>query len=280
MEQTRRPGRPAAKQEGSEETMSLNAPITNTAKKVLKHNYEEPTGPEISVYEIRKNHGITFMITQSNTTVYDKKTNSVRSIRYCPNENSIFTDEQSQYAKKEAIIFRDGVLVVPVEKPNLKQFLDIHPSNIANGGSVFNLVNNKVNIEQELKGEFDVFDAVALVREKHIDELLPVAIYYNVNVDRPVSEIKYDLLRIAKSKPHDFVKSFDNPIVKTRSIIYKAVQYDVIKAANDGCYWTDSGGLIVAVPVGQEPIDTLTRFCMSERGAQVLTSIEDRLVNT
>lgn len=275
MEQPKRVGRPPVRQEGQAEVTA--APKTS---KIITHSYEDPTGPEICVYRIGKNHGITYMISQSNVTIYDKETNSVRSIRYCPNENSVFVDEQSQYAKKEAVIFRDGLLVVPTNKPNLKRFLDLHPSNVANGGSVFGLVNNRVNIEQELSNEFDVFDAVSLVRDKHIDDLLPIAMFYGINVDRPVSEIKYDLLRIAKSKPNEFVKSFDNPIVRTRSIVYKASEYNIVSLRNDGCYWTDSNNLIVAVPVGQDPLDTLTRFCMTDKGASVLSSIEDHLSNT
>jgi hypothetical protein len=231
-------------------------------------------------YKIVSNGGITYMLSQANITVYDKEKDSVRQIRYCPNENSVFVDEQSENARKEAVIFRDGYIFVPREKPNLKRFLDLHPSNKSNGGSLFSLLDDKVNIESELTKEFDVFEAVSLVRDKHIDELLPVAMFYGVNVNRPVSEIKYDLLRIAKSKPHEFVSSFDNPIVKTRSLVFKASEYNVVTLKPDGCYWTDSNNLIVAVPVGQDPLDTLTRFCMTERGSSALLSIEDHLSNT
>lgn len=278
MEQTRRPGRPAAKQEVSEETIQLVSDKAN--KPVLSHDYKAPEGPQNAIYEIKLGGGIAYLLSQSSVTVYDRQKDSVRQIRYCPNEPSVFVDEQSHNAKKEAVIFRNGYLMAPYDKPNLKKFLDLHPSNMVNGGSVFNKVDNTVNVEKELQEEFNIFDSVALVREKSIDELLPVAIYYGVSIDRPVSDIKYDLLKIAKSKPNDFVSAFDNPIVKTRSIIHKASQYQVVNLRNDGCYWTDSNGLIVAVPVGQDPLDTLTRFCMTERGASVMSTIEDRLVNT
>lgn len=275
MEQTKRVGRPPVRQEGQAEvTAALKT------SKILTHSYKEPEGPMAVTYKIVSNGGITYMLSQANITVYDKEKDSVRQIRYCPNENSVFVDEQSENARKEAVIFRDGYIFVPREKPNLKRFLDLHPSNKSNGGSLFSLLDDKVNIESELTKEFDVFEAVSLVRDKHIDELLPVAMFYGVNVNRPVSEIKYDLLRIAKSKPHEFVSSFDNPIVKTRSLVFKASEYNVVTLKPDGCYWTDSNNLIVAVPVGQDPLDTLTRFCMTERGSSALLSIEDHLSNT
>jgi hypothetical protein len=275
MEQSKRVGRPPVRQEGQTEVTA--APKTS---KILTHSYKEPEGPMAVTYKIVSNGGITYMLSQANITVYDKATDSVRQIRYCPNENSVFVDEQSQNARKEAVVFRDGYIFVPREKPNLKRFLDLHPSNTKNGGSLFSLLDEKINIESELTKEFDVFEAVSLVRDKHIDDLLPVAMFYGVNVNRPVSDIKYDLLRIAKSKPHEFVSSFDNPIVKTRSLVFKASEYNVVTLKPDGCYWTDSNNLIVAVPVGQDPLDTLTRFCMTERGSSALLSIEDHLSNT
>ena len=66
-------------------------------------------------------------------------------------------------------------------------------------------------------------------------------------------------------------------MVKTRSMVYQASQYQIINLKEEGCYWYDSNRLIIAVPTGQKPLDTLTRYCMTEKGASVLASIEDSL---
>ena len=275
----RRPAAKAQEESVAETSTKVATPKVTQPKKYIKYEYKEEEGPKDVVYEIPKRAGIVYMINQSGVTVYDKESDAVRQIRYCPNENSIFVDEQSVNAKKEAIVFRNGNLLVPKTKPNLRRFLDIHPANMANGGTVFKLVDNKRNTEKELTSEFEVFDAVALVRDKDIDELIPVAMFFNVNIDRPVTEIKYDLLRIAKSKPADFIQSFDNPTVKTRAIIHKANEYNIIKIKDSGVYWTDSGGLIVSVPVGQNSMDVMVRFCLTEKGAEVMSSIESHLDN-
>ena len=94
-------------------------------------------------YEIIKGGGIVFMLPQKGVTIYDKEDDTVREIRYCPNEPSIFVDEQSENAVKESVIFNRGRLFVPREKPNLKQFLDLHPANKENGGTTFRLVDKK-----------------------------------------------------------------------------------------------------------------------------------------
>ena len=40
------------------------------------------------------------------TTVYDKDTDSVRELRYCPNENSIWADEQGPKAQQSESLER------------------------------------------------------------------------------------------------------------------------------------------------------------------------------
>ena len=85
-------------------------------------------------YEIPKNAGIVYMLPQKGITVYDSDKDTVREMRYCPNEPSIWADEQGDNARKETVAFREGKLFVPKDKPNLRKFMDLHPMNISNGG--------------------------------------------------------------------------------------------------------------------------------------------------
>ncbi len=228
-------------------------------------------------YTIPKGGGIVYMLSSKGITVYDEEKNQVREIRYCPNEPSIWRDEQSDNARKEAVIFNNGNLLVPKSKPNLMEYLDRHPDNIDNGGHVFSLIKKEQDAAKKLAKEFSVNEAIAMVRDTDLQELLPVAMYYSIDINRPTAEIRYDLLTEAKSNPEKFISSFDNPMVKTRSMVYQASQYQIINLKEEGCYWYDSNRLIIAVPTGQKPLDTLTRYCMTEKGASVLASIEDSL---
>ena len=56
------------------------------------------------------------MLPQKGVTVFDEENNTVREIRYCPNEPSIWVDEQSDNAIKESVAFREGKLFVPSRK--------------------------------------------------------------------------------------------------------------------------------------------------------------------
>ena len=272
-QQTRRAGRP--KKASAEAVIDAPAPEAKAKKKapILRKEVEL----EHTMWEIPKGGGIAFMIQQRGITVFDKEKDTIRQMRYCPNENSIWVDEQSENAKKEAVIFRNGKLMVPKEKPNLRKFLENHPQNIDNGGTTFKIVNETKKAEDELAKEFSQVEAIAAVRDKDIQELLPVAIYYGLNIDRSTSDIRYDLLKIAKKKPTEFIKAFDSPQVVARSVIRQAADYQIIDLRQDGAYWFDSNGLIVSTPVGQKSIDVLTRFCLTEKGSSVLASLEERL---
>lgn len=244
-------------------------------KRIIKRKEIKDAGN--SEYEIIRGGGVVFMLPQKGVTVFDKEQGTVREMRYCPNEPSIWRDEQSDNAVRKSVVFEDGRLFVPFDKPNLKEFLEKHPGNSENGGTIFKLVNKKKDAEKELQREFRLTEAVALVRDTDINDLLPVAIYFKIGIDSPVSEIRYNLLNIAKKKPNEFIEAFDSPSVQTRATIQQAGSYQIISLAKDAVRWFDSNSMIVSVPAGMDPTDVMVRYCLTEKGAPVLSDIEERL---
>lgn len=266
---------PEAVKEAAPETAVMEAPKAPAAKK--RSIKRKETVLYHAEYEIPKNAGIVYMLPQKGITVYDSDLDTVREMRYCPNEPSIWADEQGDNARKETVAFRDGKLFVPKDKPNLRTFMDLHPMNINNGGKIFRQVDKKKDAEVELKKEFILSEAIGMVRDKDISELLPIAMYFGININVAVSEIRYNLLNIAKKKTAEFIQSFDSPQVQVRSTIQQAKDYQILNIKKDGCYWFDANSLIVSVPVGQDPMDVMVRFCLTEKGASVLSSLEEKL---
>jgi len=269
------------KKKGSErlkvqEDVAIAAP---KAKAVLTQSpiRRRETPAQHSEYEIIKGGGVVFLLSQKGVTYFDETTKSVNEIRYCPNEPSIYRDEQSDKALKSPVAFREGKLFVPKEKPNLMAYLDRHPQNVSNGGSVFRKVDKKQDASKEMEQEFVINDAITMVREKDINQLLPSAIYFGININKPVAEIRYDLLRLAKKNPKGFIDSFDSPQVRARSIVQQAKDFQMLKVSENGCYWFDSNKLIVSVAAGLDPMDVMTRFCLTEKGAGVYSILEDKL---
>ena len=276
----RSPGRPKSQTKTQPVAEVLPPPVKPQAPEKKKAKIVQKIAPPRNrVYKIASGGGVVHLLRTKNITFYDEDSNSVREIRYCPNENSIWVDEQSSNAKKEPIIFRDGNLIVRKDQPNLAAYLEKHPSNKKNGGSLFGEVLPDKKAEMTLESEFKTHDAVALVRDRDIQDLLAVAMYFGIGINRKSSEIKFDLLKKAKASPSDFIEAFDSPMVKTRATVYQSSEYQIINLKNDGGYWYDTNRLIVANPTGQDCLDTMTRFCLTERGATVLSSLEDQLSN-
>ena len=174
-------------------------------------------------------------------------------------------------------MFRDKLLMVPKTKPNLQEFLDNHPDNAANGGGVFKLIDKNASAEELLEKEFSQHEAVSLVRDKSVDELLPVAMYLDVNINQRNAEIKRELLIEAKSNPTKFIQLFDNPQVKCRSAVMQAVDFQILNSKQDGMYWYDTNRLIVSAPVGTQAIEVATRFFMTEKGATAYERVLEQL---
>ena len=270
----RAPGRP--KKAAAPAPVQEEQPTPKATKKATVVRREKDTSQNRE-YELIGKGGIVTMLPQKGVTVYDPEQDTVREIRYCPNEPSVWSDEQGDKAKKEAVMFRDGRLFVPKEKPNLRLFMEKHPGNQENGGKLFRVVDKKADAEKELHREFLLNDAISMVREKAIEELLPVAIYFGYNINASTSDIRYNLLQKAKKNPQEFIEAFDSPQVQVRSVVQQAKEYQFINCKSSGVHWYDSNQLIVSVPAGMDPVDVMTRFCMTEKGAAVLSNLEEKL---
>lgn len=252
---------------------------TQEAKKSLKVRRNLPDESRLpQVYQTVNNKGgIFFKLRSKNVNVYDEESGTVRQIRYCPGEQSIFVDEQSSVSRVEHVVFENKTLVVPFDKPNLRKFLECHPDNAANGGSVFELANKEVDSEKELENEFAVTDAISLIKARDIDELLPIAISLNINTNQKDLSIKRALVQQAKANPIKFIELFDSPLVMARTTVAQSFDFQIIEDRNGAVVWFDTGKLIVSVPVGQDKVQVMTRFVMTDKGSTVLSELERQL---
>jgi hypothetical protein len=261
------PGRP--KKVESETVAPVAKSVDYIAKQVINPQTTK-------FYEIVKGGGIICRI-KSEVTVYDPKEKVTIALRYCPNERTIVRDEQSQYARREHIVFNDKMLAVDFTNPNLIEFLDRHPDNVANGGSIFKEIDKAKTAEEELDREFATHEAVAMIREKSIEELLPVAISLGISTKQKNVEIKREMLKDAKANPTKFISMFDNPMVKCRSAVMQAIDFQIIKSSKGGLNWFDSNRQIITTPPGADTVDIAVRYFMTEKGATVYDQILSEL---
>jgi hypothetical protein len=232
---------------------------------------------ELYEYRLVSGGGAVFLMRNTSYTYYDESSGKVRQIRYCEAENSVFADEQSENPVRSPLQFRMGIMLVPKTKPNLIKFMELHPGNAANGGGLFYLVDYIAEKESNLDQEFEVAEAITILKNKPVEELLMIATAYGMNTDREFAEIRHDLLQKAKANPSGFVKSFDDPAMKMRSKLKTASDYQIIKFDSDAVRWFDTNQMILSVPAGMDALDVFVRYCLTEKAVPVLEEIEKQL---
>ena len=266
MNQTKKgPGRPAKTSKGA--LAAIQSPSKQPLPKQIK----------AKSYRLLKNNGALYMMRGNTYNLFDEKKNKLREVRYFSNQPSVFADEQTGNGLKEPVVFILGQLSVNIDRPNLLAFLDNHPYNSKNGGVVFEEMNQEKTASIDLNDEFLIIDAISMVRDKSLQEIMAVATALNFDTERSVDEIKHDLLIFAKANPKNFIDSFDNPVVTMKSKIKQAISYQIIKADSDAIKWFDTNKLIISVPVGQDPVDVFVRYCMTETAAPLVAEIERQL---
>lgn len=248
---------------------------TEPKKAIFKEHVS--TEKKVVEYELLQPGGIMFMLKAGPVSVYDKDTDSIRSIRYIPQENTVYTEEQTAAPLKRPIIFQKGRLFVNPNQPNLAKFMAMHPGNKANGGKLFREVDMSKDAAEDMTKEFKVVDALNLLRSKPVSDLLAVATALDFKTDRPMDEIKHDLMVYAKRNPGYFIEAFDNPIIEAKALVKKAIDYGVISMNKGKVSWTDTNNYILSVPVGRDAVEVVARYCLTEDGSSVLNEIKRQL---
>tara|TARA_R110002074_G_scaffold160473_1_gene317989 strand:- start:30918 stop:31733 length:816 start_codon:yes stop_codon:yes gene_type:complete len=252
-------------------------PTQAKAKKSLVKRNLPDQNKQPSIYETGSGGGVWLRIPNANLSIYDEDTGTVRGIRYCPQEPTIFTDEQSDAARVEHVIIENKVLAVPYTKPNLVAFMDAHPANRANGGNLFFQADKGEDIQEELENVFAETDAIQLIKSRPLEELLPVAMALNINTNLEDLSIKRALVVQARANPVHFLSLIDSPMVVARSVVMQAFDFQIIEERHGAVVWFDTGKTIVSIPAGVSKADVVTRFVMTDKGSAVLEELEKQL---
>lgn len=230
-------------------------------------------------------------------TVYDPQANNGsgarRAIRHCPNQKSIFLDEQDQFARVEPIVLKGGVIDVPSDQPMTQKFLDMHPSNLANGGSLFEVIDDEREAkddiaEEELKM---LLKSAVLTKSKEEDGIhklsAVVAVLLN-SVEEAmkmgVEQLKRELYNEIDYNPYYFtddhgnINIFDDDEAERRYIILRAMKDQIIKPSPDGksMRWGKDSEVIATAPVGMKLVDFFSEFLTTEEGRLVVQEIVKR----
>ncbi len=175
---------------------------------------------------------LTYKIKSSNIIWFDEKEGVNKEIRYATNQKSLFVDEQDGFAKMEHIIFADGTLYVPRNKPLLQQLLSVyHPGK--------DIKYEEVDFVKEAVDEIDLIEleleALKLVQEldiEHLEAILRTEIGSEVT-SMSSKEIKRDCYMFAKNEPKLFIEIANDEDIKLRNLANRCVEAGIVKLTDD-----------------------------------------------
>ena len=218
--------------------------------------------------------------TRRSRLLYTDENGSNRAMRYSINHKSPFIDEQDDTAILEPIVFEEGFLKVSKSNKSLQDFLEIHPGNERNGGSVFYLSDPEKDAEDRM-AELDLrTDAIIAVKSLDFNTQLAIArTLLSGNVDKmSTSEIKYDLMRYAESYPQDLLDAIGDPDIDLNNLAARAFKdgYVTLRGGKDIFYnIADNKKKILTVPFGSDPTDMLAAWLHSDAGLDFFKILEN-----
>lgn len=234
---------------------------------------------------------------KGNMTVFDEKGNKGqgirRAIKHCPNQKSIFVDEQDQHALVEPIIFVNGYLTVSANQPLTQNFLDMHPDNVANGGGWFEEVDDVKEAKEAIvttELEMDIKQAIRNMAKKKdgIHELrAEVAVIFgsvDETYDKDVETLKQILYNEVEADPTYFadeegnVTIFENEHVKLTYLTLRAIREGIIKKSTNGksILWAKDNKLIATAPASVDVVEHFANFLTTDDGILVMEEIARR----
>lgn len=204
---------------------------------------------------------------------FDEKLKKNRSLRYASNQTSPFQDEQDDNAILEAIVFEDGVLHVQDTNPVLYEFLKLHPDN----GTIFYEWDPEKEAEERLQNEELVLDAKIAARSLNPEKMASVIrVFTGRTVEKmSISEMKWEVMRIAENYPEDFMDSLDDPEMAIDDIAFRAFKDGYVSTRNHGrdvhYNLKDNRKRMFSVPMDETPEKALAAWIKTEEGQDFYT---------
>jgi hypothetical protein len=243
-------------------------------------------------YRLLKYQPLTFTLKvgrDSRLLVFDEEKGYNRAIRHCPNEKSIFVDEQSDRAVVEPIIFLKGLLETKETDTITQMFLEMHPKR----GFVFDVIDDAQDAAELADYEEMKLDVKQAIRAKMkeeggIEELRIIASVLNQDsagaAKMSPAEIKTVLYDAVDSNVNRFIGDdgdvtiFDDMDIKRQAIAQHAFNSGVITISADGSkvMWSDTKAQICRIPEGQGHLKYFASWLATEEGLDVAREISKR----
>ena len=220
---------------------------------------------------------LTYTIRSRGIYFFDEEKGYEREVKYTLNQRTPFVDEFKGEARLGHIVFKNGALYVPKEKPTLQRLLAIHPD------------KNKLFFErdhvQDATDDLDILnmeiDALNIARNLEVDAAEAILrVEQGSSVASMTSkEIKRDILVFAKHNPGLFLNLANDDNVQLRNFGIKAVEARILTLSDDQrtFTWKDTGRKVMTIPFDEHPYSALAAFFKTDEGLEIYKTLEKQL---
>jgi hypothetical protein len=224
---------------------------------------------------------------------FDEEKGYNRAIRHCPNEASIYIDEQSEHALVEPIIFNQGMLDIKREAQTTQKFLLAHPDNVINKGGWFEEIDEETEAGEDIEVSELITEIKQAVKEKGDEEdgIYALEMVASILLNSVViaskmtkSELKREIYNRIESNPYYFVDDetnvniFDDEHVQRKYLTLRAIKDNVIKksANSKSMMWVSGNKMITTAPQGLDLVDYFADYLSTDDGIVVIDEIKRR----
>lgn len=189
------------------------------------------------------------------------ETNETHALFLSYTETSFFKDKHKGDAKVEHVHFKDGMLKTYEHDIKLQKFLEIHPHNVKNGGSIFEEYDpaksatvKVTDFEVELEA-MNLANSLSALKKDAIAGLL----CSDYSPMWSPAELKQAIFVEAKKQPTNFVKLANDPALEMKGVAKTALRRGIITYKNYKFY-NDKGEVIIEVGRNQDEMDAIVEF--------------------
>ena len=227
-------------------------------------------------YVLKGRSPLTYFIKSRGIIWFDEDKGVNREIRYTTNQNSLFVDEQDGMARMEQVVFRDGTLFVPKNKPLLQQLLELyHPHK--NKWSVIDMEAKATDYVDELEYELEALNLVREADIEHLEAIMRTELGGSVS-KMSSKELKRDAYKFAQAQPKLFIDLYNDEDIKLRNLANRAVEMGIINLTdNNTVFKHKNGKKIITVPFEEHPYIALASYFKTDEGVDLMKSIIKKL---
>lgn len=227
--------------------------------------------------------------------IFDENLGRERAIRYLEGASSIYVDEQNvdpAYARVGTIEFHRGRILVQKNQTTLLAYL--RASNQNEGKAERNTPKPPVYRElvPELQAEKE-FDLKALKRKAEdtawhdVDNNLEAVYHYarvlGINTTTLTEkQVINKYIEFAEKKPDVFLKYHKSPRNTQKYFAMTAFDKGIVNSRDVAgtIAWSDTKGVITAVPAGKDPVEYLTDFLMDSENEKTFELLKEKVLES